>query len=814
MMGYFKPVTIDDSGVKITYVDGGVGANNPTVHMLNEAGRIFLDQNVSCMMTIGVGHLHPIGISSKDLGTSIAKDSERVAQEMARRFQNATNMYFRFNVDQGLQDIGPTDWEKMPEVVMHWRQYMQMFEVNSRLTRAAKALVDAEISVPATLLSGIIPATEAVKSFRDCPLPSPAFVGQEDGLAQMENSFWDGVEERHIFVLYGFGGGGNPQLALKFAQIHRNKFSEEFCIDATSVHTIESDLASLAAAKKPSKHYIISIKWLASRQERWLLILNNADDTSLDLKRYFPPCSHGDVLITTRNRQLINYTQHPKAHRQLAQMELEDGKKLLFKTSQVAEDEANNKVTEAIANELGSLALAIAQAGAYTRVNQCGLESYLDMYRTYRGELLEQYKHLTPKLDDYEWTVFMTWKVSLRKLSARAIELLRLLAFMHHDRILEETFRRACLKADPNERVARTDKYASAESVVVNFLSAFTTSNGDWYRLAFLQLVTELRSYSLIDFYPSHGTYSIHSLLHSWIRTTVEQSREAERRTTVLLALSIDREFGVHDYEYRVKLVPHIDVLSTEYTSDPRLTRKLVYDEPGKFSAAKSLFEAVVEADIRMFGSCHPDTLTDMFELANAYHRTWDPRKAERLYNEVIEGRTQTLGATHPDTYRAKGYLAATYRQQSRFEEAAQLNLEVAEAAAKLLAPEARETLISQYALAAPYLAQGRFQDTESHLAKLIPTEEKTLGSTHPDTLNAMELLADTLQSKSSPYDLDTLKAAEEIATQVLETRRLTFGADHPRTLACYAIVARIRFRQGHFDSAAKIQEEVDATLS
>ncbi|CAE6373224.1 unnamed protein product [Rhizoctonia solani] len=267
MMGYFKPVTIDDSGVKITYVDGGVGANNPTVHMLNEAGRIFLDQNVSCMMTIGVGHLHPIGISSKDLGTSIAKDSERVAQEMARRFQNATNMYFRFNVDQGLQDIGPTDWEKMPEVVMHWRQYMQMFEVNSRLTRAAKALVDAEISVPATLLSGIIPATEAVKSFRDCPLPSPAFVGQEDGLAQMENSFWDGVEERHIFVLYGFGGGGNPQLALKFAQIHRNKFSEEFCIDATSVHTIESDLASLAAAKKPSKHYIISIKWLPSRQE-------------------------------------------------------------------------------------------------------------------------------------------------------------------------------------------------------------------------------------------------------------------------------------------------------------------------------------------------------------------------------------------------------------------------------------------------------------------------------------------------------------------------------------------------------------------
>ncbi|EUC66976.1 nephrocystin-3 protein [Rhizoctonia solani AG-3 Rhs1AP] len=812
MMGYFKPVIIDHSGAQTTYVDGGVGTNNPTVHMLDEAGRIFLDQSVSCVISIGAGHLHPIGIRSRDLGARIAKDTERVAQEMARRFQNTTDMYSRFNVEQGLQDIGPTDWEKMPEVVMHSRQYMRMFEVDKRLTQTAKALVKAEVSVPATLLSGIIPATEAVKTFRDCPLPSPAFVGQKDALTQMENSFWDGVEGRHVFVLYGLGGGGKTQLALKFAQIHRNKFSEAFCIDATSVNTIESDLASLAAAKKLGKHYVIAIKWLASRQERWLLILNNADDTSLDLKRYFPPCSHGDVLITTRNRQLINYTQGPKAHRQLAQMGLEDGKRLLLRTSQVAEDEANDKVAEAIVNELGSLALAIAQAGAYICVHQCSLDSYLDMYRTYRGELLEQYKHLTPKLDDYKWTVFTTWKVSLRKLSPQAIELFRLLAFMHHDRILEDTFRRACLKVGLDKRVAFTDEYASAEGAVASFLSAFQTPSGDWYRPAFLQLITEIRSYSLIDFDPSHGTYSVHSLVHSWIRTTVEESSEAEKRTTILLALSIDREFEAHDYEYRIKLVPHIDALPTAYTSDPNLARKfaMVYDEAGKFQVAKSLFEAVVETDKRIFGPCHPDTLTDMFELANAYHRNGEPREAENMYTAVIEGRTQALGAGHPDTYRAKGYLAATHRQQSRFKEAVQLNLEVIEAAKRLLGPEARETFISRYSLAATYFAQGRFQDAESILTELISTETELLGSTHPDTLNAMELLADVLQSMSGYEGLDRLGAAEDIATRVLETRRQTYGDDHPRTLACHAIVARIHFKQGRFDSAVKIQEETD----
>ncbi|CAE6433691.1 unnamed protein product, partial [Rhizoctonia solani] len=587
---------------------------------------------------------------------------------MARRFQHTINIYSRFNVNQGLQDIGPTDWEKMSEVVTHSLQYMRMFEVDSRLTQAAKALIRATESVPATLLSGVIPRTESVKTFQDCPLPSPAFVGQDDALTQIENSFWDGVEGRHVFVLYGLSGGGKTQVALKFAQIHRDKFSEEFCIDATSVNTIGADLASLAVAKKLGKHYVIAVKWLASRQERWLLILNNADDISLDLKRYFPPCAHGDVLITTRNRQLINYAQGPKAHHQLAQMELEDGKRLLFKTSKVTEDESNTKVAEAIVNELGSLALAIAPAGAYICVHQCTLESYLDMYHVYCGELLEQYKHLTQKLDDYEWTVFTTWKVSLRKLSPRATELFHLLAFMQYDRILEETFRRACTKSGLNGRVALIDEYASAENVVAHFLSTFMTLSGDWYRPSFLQLITEMRSYSLIDFDPPHGTYSIHPLVHSWIRTTVEDSREAERRTIILLALSINREFEAHDYEYRVKLVPHIDSISMEYTSDPNIARKfaMVYDEAGKFQTAKSLLSAVIETDKRILGPCHPDTLTDTFELANACHRTGETREAERLFTEVIEGRTQTLGPKHPDTYRAKGYLAATYRHQAR----------------------------------------------------------------------------------------------------------------------------------------------------
>ncbi|KAG8683143.1 hypothetical protein FRC11_013918 [Ceratobasidium sp. 423] len=297
-MGYFKPVTIEDSGVGATYIDGGLSGNNPTAHMLVEVGRVLADRNVSCVLSIGAGYLRPVSAKSKDLGINIAQDSERVAQEMARRFQYTTNIYFRFNVDHGMQNIGAASWDKMPEVIIHTRQYIGLFEVSSSLTEAAKALVTADVFVPATQLT--------------------IFVGQEHALTQMDHHIFDGAEGRHVFVLYGLGGAGKTQLGLKFAQVHRGKFSEVLYIDATSADAIEADLASFALSKKVGRDHVSAVEWLADYRAKWLLILNNADDASLNLHQYFPPCSHGNILITTRNRQLVSYAQDTNAHLQLS----------------------------------------------------------------------------------------------------------------------------------------------------------------------------------------------------------------------------------------------------------------------------------------------------------------------------------------------------------------------------------------------------------------------------------------------------------------------------------------------------------------
>lgn len=52
--------------------------------------------------------------------------------------------------------------------------------------------------------------------------------------------------------------------------------------------------------------------------------------------------------------------------------------------------------------ELGFLALTMAQAGAYALMSECGLRWYLEMYRKRRGGLLEEYLNDVWRIDHYK----------------------------------------------------------------------------------------------------------------------------------------------------------------------------------------------------------------------------------------------------------------------------------------------------------------------------------------------------------------------------------------------------------------------------
>ncbi len=73
-------------------------------------------------------------------------------------------------------------------------------------------------------------------------------------------------------------------------------------VDSSSEETIAADYKNIALAHNVGESAEDAKIWLASNRERWLLLLDNADDIDIDLRRHIPKGSNGNVLITTRDR--------------------------------------------------------------------------------------------------------------------------------------------------------------------------------------------------------------------------------------------------------------------------------------------------------------------------------------------------------------------------------------------------------------------------------------------------------------------------------------------------------------------------------
>ena len=105
-------------------------------------------------------------------------------------------------------------------------------------------------------------------------------------------------------------------------------FSDVFFIDATTTETIDADLKNIALGKEVGEGANDTIIWLAGKREDWLLLFDNADDTTLNLSQFFPSCSHGNILITSRNRDTLIHA--PGFNYNVGSLTPEDARDLLF----------------------------------------------------------------------------------------------------------------------------------------------------------------------------------------------------------------------------------------------------------------------------------------------------------------------------------------------------------------------------------------------------------------------------------------------------------------------------------------------------
>src|ERR1700761_7271598 len=91
---------------------------------------------------------------------------------------------------------------------------------------------------------------------------------------------------------------------------YRYRFSKILFADASSKSTIEADLSNIAVVEDKGNTHQDTLDWLCDLKEEWLVVFDNADDINLDIQHYFPRCSHGNIVITTRNANLCIYARN------------------------------------------------------------------------------------------------------------------------------------------------------------------------------------------------------------------------------------------------------------------------------------------------------------------------------------------------------------------------------------------------------------------------------------------------------------------------------------------------------------------------
>ncbi|KAK7007347.1 P-loop containing nucleoside triphosphate hydrolase protein, partial [Favolaschia claudopus] len=262
-----------------------------------------------------------------------------------------------------------------------------------------------------------------------CPLPVHSFTGRQETLQKIHQYFAEAQGTRLVFILHGLGGSGKSQMAFKFVQEAQDKkrFSDVFFIDATSEETADADLKLLAPASDNTSEAALS--WLASNHDDWLIVFDNADDVELDIAKFFPPCTFGSILITTRNPQLcIHGVDSP-----VSNMALDDASKLLLKLAgRKAVEDNKEELATAIVKELHCFALAVSQAGGY--INARGdLKSYLALYKSSYDKLLQ--RNDVQGQSQYNKAVYATWNLSYNKLSSEGKLLLQIFSCLHHQGI-------------------------------------------------------------------------------------------------------------------------------------------------------------------------------------------------------------------------------------------------------------------------------------------------------------------------------------------------------------------------------------------
>ncbi len=563
-----------------------------------------------------------------------------------------------------------------------------------------------------------------------------------------------------------------------------------FFIDTSSDDMAEKGFSTMARICKVGETTQDFKRHLTNSEEPWLLILDNADDPSLEISQFFPVGDRGTILVTSRNPESRRHAT--VGSRELREMECNEAINLLLRSGDLpSKDQKLRDLALPIVQTLGCLALAVNHAGASIRQRVCSLQEYLENYTRHRKKLLSN--QLVKAGSEYKYTVYTTWEISVESIkeiakkatdesATNALELLTVFGFCHFDDITEDIFSSAW------GNLARTERYPWWASNLIGIVRDGRLQY--WDSMVFNEAIRLLASYSLIYVSGPKNRISLHPLVHSWIRDSLSEELHLRwwNMTISNLALASNKKSIQPQRQLKVHLrhclgVRQIDDLFAE--DDVPLDRveismwllEVYAIHPWTLKDSLTLSERAVEYSRRMLGDECYSTCRSSLLLAQIFNNLSQHQKASDLLQGQVDLSIRVAGPADSLSLRIMRHLSRAYRCLDRKQEA----LEVAQKALAICeksldeGDEDYDAVLDEVAIV--YSDLGRYKEALELFEQILAKRKEIFDEEDLGVLRSEYNLA-CLYAKSGQN-----QTALDVFEGNLTKRLKVLGEDHPETL-------------------------------
>ncbi|MGQ0774073.1 MAG: FxSxx-COOH system tetratricopeptide repeat protein [Pseudonocardiales bacterium] len=626
-------------------------------------------------------------------------------------------------------------------------------------------------------LPGVLPAVWNVGP------RNPGFVGRDATLVQLRERLVSGGTAG-VQALHGVGGVGKTQMAIEYAYRYAGAYDVVWSVSAEETGLIAEQYAALAVElgltppQTDTASAIGALRAYLRGQGRWLLILDSAESPA-DLRAWLP-VGPGHILITSRNpgwgelaaRVAVDVLPRPES----------------VKLIHLSRPSAGKAEADRLAEELGDLPLALAQAAGFLAETGIPVEQYLELLETQAETLLDENP---PQSHPLSLTAAIRVSTDrLAEVDPAALALVRIGTFLAPEPIPADILLHP-IDATGDDR---PPELAALIAVVSSPVAAHRS-------------LGRVGSYGLARI--DRGL-QLHRLTQTVLRDQLTAEDTAVYRAyaqALLVAADPGDERDPACWPGWARILPHLLAIDPATSSRPDLwdlaCRAAWYlGDRGESHPARNLAEHLHRQWSERLGPDDRHTLRAAYILVRLLLNVGPYSQARPLGEDTLARCRRVLSDDHPDTLQAAHTLAVCLHVMGAFEQARQLNVDTFARQRHVLGDDHTDVWRTAHNLADNLRELGEVETARQLHNDALVHRQRVLGDDHPYSINAANALGRDL------YALGQAEAARQLHEDGLARARRILGEDHSWTMDCANYLAADLHALGDVEAARHLSAE------